>query len=71
MSEKQQSSSSGSGATVKLDFADWRYEEWTFTVGDKEYTIKKGGTEVPASVEDDLKKAASAERESVKLRKVG
>lgn len=43
---------------VTLDFQDWRYDEWTFDVDGKEFTIEKGGSEVPESKESEIKKAA-------------
>lgn len=54
--------------SVKLDFQDWRYDEWTFEVDGEELSIEKGGSEVPASKEEDLKKAAEAQ--GIKLKRV-
>jgi hypothetical protein len=52
---------------VRLDFEDWRYDEWTFEVGEESYSIEKGGSEVPADKENDVKKAA--EEQGIKLRR--
>ena len=41
--------------TVTLDFEDWRYDEWTFKVEGTEYSIEKGGTEVPEGRAEKIK----------------
>ncbi len=54
--------------TVTLDFEDWRYDSWDFEVQGTTYTIEKGGTEVPESREEEIKK--EAQKSGLVLRKV-
>lgn len=56
------------GEKVTLDFVDWRYDEWTFKVEGTDYSIKKGGTEVPQGRADAIEQAAYAE--GIELKKV-
>ena len=50
--------------TVKLDFEDWRYDSWEYSVGGDTFLIEKGGTKVPAEKADELI-AASQNTEAV------
>lgn len=46
------------GQAVTLDFESHLIDEWTFKADGKEYSIKKGGTDVPADKADELIKAS-------------
>lgn len=43
---------------VTLDFADWRYDEWTYRVDGNDYTVSKGGSDVPAGKAEKIIEAS-------------
>jgi hypothetical protein len=53
--------------TVKLGFADWRYDSYDFKVKGVD-GIRKEGTEVPTDKEKELREAAR--KKGIKLKKL-
>ncbi len=44
--------------TVTLDFESWLIDSWEYEADGENYTIEKGGTEVPADKADEIIKAS-------------
>lgn len=44
--------------STKLDFENYLIDEWTFEVEGEKFSVEKGGTEVPKSKVEAIKKEA-------------